>query len=492
MSAPVKGNLKIDTSAAVILDPNEWWYDICESESLGIMCAIEFGRQSGAATFRVSTSITGESWTGRPTGLLAPTDELKGICWSADLNLFVVVMNTNTVNAIITSPDGITWTLRAAPVIADWKSVVWSPQIGIFCAVADTTDGTVSAMMSSTDGITWTSVTMPTQFTFYSIAVSPVTGTLATTIKVNTAAPQNTLMGSKDGVDWYQFSPNEDEVIFKDCAFSSLDGSLVAVAELLVPETVAGRVPSQVYVFTETDVLTNVFSSGAKGALPHAAWRAITFSKGLGMFIAISSLPIKIDVYSQTITQAACSIDGITWRSIEHPGWDMNQYRSVLWSENNNKFIALATQSYAYRNVLIFNTYKVTITLTETILANDFEVVVFSVVGSHYILNHRSIRQAGTVDIPCLTNDAVMIAVYPRQGKSWEPVKDVVVGEFIVSTSTVLNPYYYRCTTAGKTYGLPPVFPTGPGSVTDGTAVWTYEGTLSKPSISGPHSPVLA
>ena len=56
------------------------------------------------------------------------------VCWSPELGLFCAVANNSNIAA--TSPDGITWTQRALPVSANWYSVCWSPELRLFCAVA--------------------------------------------------------------------------------------------------------------------------------------------------------------------------------------------------------------------------------------------------------------------------------------------------------------------------------------------------------------------
>ena len=71
----------------------------------------------------------------------------------------------------MTSPDGITWTARAAAVANSWQSVVWSPEIGIFCAVSNT--GTGDRIMTSPDGITWTTQTSPASSRWECLAWSP-------------------------------------------------------------------------------------------------------------------------------------------------------------------------------------------------------------------------------------------------------------------------------------------------------------------------------
>ena len=75
------------------------------------------------------------------------------VIWVRDLGLFIAVATTGTTNRVATSPDGITWTGRAAQAGA-WKSVAWSPSLGLLVAV-----GNLTSVMTSADGITWTLTT---------------------------------------------------------------------------------------------------------------------------------------------------------------------------------------------------------------------------------------------------------------------------------------------------------------------------------------------
>jgi len=52
----------------------------------------------------------------------------------------------------MTSPDGITWTLRTSASNNDWRSVTYGN--GLFVAVASSGSG--NRVMTSPDGITWT------------------------------------------------------------------------------------------------------------------------------------------------------------------------------------------------------------------------------------------------------------------------------------------------------------------------------------------------
>ena len=47
----------------------------------------------------------------------------------------------------MTSPDGINWTTRASAADNSWFTCQWSPQLGLFCAVANS--GTGNRAMTS-------------------------------------------------------------------------------------------------------------------------------------------------------------------------------------------------------------------------------------------------------------------------------------------------------------------------------------------------------
>jgi len=106
-----------------------------------------------AAAPKISTSTIGTSWTARTV----PTaDRLFSVAYSPTLDLFCAVGEVGTDLAIVTSPDGITWTERSNSITgADAVSICWSEFAGMFVLVgADT--GTYPLVATSPDGITWT------------------------------------------------------------------------------------------------------------------------------------------------------------------------------------------------------------------------------------------------------------------------------------------------------------------------------------------------
>ena len=110
---------------------------------------------------RVMTSSDGIRWT------------LEQLLWITIGLLFVMAMgcllpctNGGTGNRVMTSPDGITWTLRASVADIGWYSVCYGN--GLFVAVANS--GTDNRVMISPDGVTWTLRTAISNTAWYSVA----------------------------------------------------------------------------------------------------------------------------------------------------------------------------------------------------------------------------------------------------------------------------------------------------------------------------------
>ncbi|KKL68295.1 hypothetical protein LCGC14_2126430, partial [marine sediment metagenome] len=83
----------------------------------------------------------------------------RSVCWSPELSLFCAVSLDGTNDRVMTSPDGIIWTSRTTPVDNQWISVSWSPELTLFCAVS--ISGSLNRVMTSPDGINWTIRTTP-------------------------------------------------------------------------------------------------------------------------------------------------------------------------------------------------------------------------------------------------------------------------------------------------------------------------------------------
>jgi hypothetical protein len=156
-------------------DGNNWTEIDMEQEVLA-MCYgnglyVAIGATSTSPLAMISTD--GITWTSSPV----PNNLWKSVTYGN--GLFVAVGYTTplsgSTNQIMTSPDGINWTLRTAPAIKEWVSIVFSPttvdpisphHTGLFVAVAYSDNSRYGAdvLMTSSDGILWHATTCPQKF----------------------------------------------------------------------------------------------------------------------------------------------------------------------------------------------------------------------------------------------------------------------------------------------------------------------------------------
>ena len=99
-------------------------------------------RGTSVANYATSTTVTG-TWT---AGALPSSSNWESIAYGN--NRFVAISNTNGAVAAY-SLDGITWAASTLPATADWYKVTYGQ--GVFLAVSEST-----AAATSPDGVTWT------------------------------------------------------------------------------------------------------------------------------------------------------------------------------------------------------------------------------------------------------------------------------------------------------------------------------------------------
>jgi hypothetical protein len=131
------------------------------------------------------TSPDGITWTARAA---AEANVWYSVTYGN--GLYVAVSNDGT-NRVMTSPNGITWTARAAAEANTWFSVTYGN--GLYVAVSN--DGT-NRVMTSPDGITWTARAAAEANTWYTITYS--NGLFVAVAQSGT----NRVMTSPDGITW--------------------------------------------------------------------------------------------------------------------------------------------------------------------------------------------------------------------------------------------------------------------------------------------------
>jgi hypothetical protein len=183
------------------------WSSITWAAELGLFCAVSV---TGGATNRVITSPNGTTWTIQTS---ASNNSWRSVVWAAEANngngLFCAVSDSGSGNQVMTSPNGTTWTERVTPTpTINWRAVTWGAEcpngsggFGLFCAVADSVFGQV---MTSPDGVNWTLQSAPIDINWFNITWSPKLKIFCAVARAGTSR----IMTSPNGVNWtLQTSP---------------------------------------------------------------------------------------------------------------------------------------------------------------------------------------------------------------------------------------------------------------------------------------------
>ena len=277
---------------------NNDWISVAWSPQLGLFAAVAF---AGTAN-RVMTSPDGVNWTLRTS----PGNNWYGVAWSPALGLFAAVAGSGAGNRVMTSSDGITWTSRPSPADNFWRAIAWSPELGLFAAVS--TDG-ANRVMTSPDGVTWTLRPATATVQWRAITWSPALGLFAA---VGLPSANNAVMTSPDGVTWTTRTTDND--------------SWLGIAWSPELELFAAVVGSGIK--TSPDGITWTLRS-----VPvQNTWFSIAWSAELGLF--------AVGAMNGTGTKIMTSPDGLNWTLNATPS--DNQWLAIAWSAQLGLFAAVA------------------------------------------------------------------------------------------------------------------------------------------------------
>src|SRR6266478_3458735 len=148
------------------------WRSVTWSSSLGLFVAV--GAPIGGATSKIAYSTDGVTWSLVNSPLNGSGSQMiwQKVCWSAGLGLFVAVgapvTGSSDLGRVMTSSDGRTWTLQSTPStgaqVIQWNNVIWVSQLALFVAVGGQISGTLALtnlIMTSPDGVTWSLQSTP-------------------------------------------------------------------------------------------------------------------------------------------------------------------------------------------------------------------------------------------------------------------------------------------------------------------------------------------
>jgi hypothetical protein len=261
--------------------------------------------EEDGATIKKATHWNGlpnlvvSNWTPRTVDL----SDWRSVCWSPELGLFVAVAAFGTTR-VMTSPDGINWTPRSAAA-NNWRSICWSPELGLFVAVADY--GT-NQIMTSPDGTNWTARSAVEANDWWSVCWSPELELFVAVASSGT----NRVMTSPDGINW---TPRTVEANgWRSVCWSPELGLFVAVA-----------------AFGTTRVMTSPDGiNWTPRTVDLSDWRSVCWSPELGLFVAVAD---------SGTNRVITSPDGINWtpRTVEANSW-----WSICWSPELGLFVAVA------------------------------------------------------------------------------------------------------------------------------------------------------
>jgi len=319
--------------------------------------ALTVNRNSGRAIFKKVQNgprpwnvvhrnyVAGATWL---TSTGAADIGWRGICWSPELGLFCAVAYSGTGNRVMTSPDGITWTARTSAADNSWLSVCWSPELGLFCAVAIA--GTAgNRVMTSPDGITWTLRASAADSGWRSICWSPELGLFCAVASSGVVGSR--VMTSPDGITWTLRAAAAAYDWWSICWSPEL-GLFCAVSATGTGDR----------VMTSPDGITWTLRTSAADN----AWYSVCWSPELGLFCAIAA--------TGTGNRVMTSPDGITWTARTSAA--DNVWYSVCWSPELGLFCAIAATGAGNR--VMTSPDGITWTLRTSAANNDWRGVCWS------------------------------------------------------------------------------------------------------------------
>lgn len=223
------------------------WHKVIWVPGINLFVAISTRDSQNLCRDRIATSPDGITWTLRYsvdnyeaeiTGISGSIGNaecvLTDIAYSPELNWIVVVWdsrtNTTKYRHVMTSSDGITWTLRQLPVGSElWNCITWSGELGRFVILSgDSSD--VSQGLTSPDGITWTKRILNGVNGIWNKVIW--SDALNKFVAVSSGGNYR-VMSSVDGINWTGANINSNNInnaLWRSVAYSPTLDLLVAVA----------------------------------------------------------------------------------------------------------------------------------------------------------------------------------------------------------------------------------------------------------------------
>jgi hypothetical protein len=248
----------------------------------------------------------------------------RSICWSPQLGIFAAVSNSSG-NKVAISNNGIQWTSYLTPqfstIIHDnYHGICWSPELGMFIAVGQ-------SIIRSSDGINWTNCIIPYYINLRSVCWSPE---LSLFVAVGISGGNNNrVLKSADGIAWTAAEASYNNSWISVCWSSKL--------KLFVAVASSGE---NIYrVMTSNN--GNNWNLVTHNLFNNVEWYNIIWSEELGLFLATNASANKI----------VRSSDGINWNycypSESTSQWSVNM-KIIIWIKELNMAVGFMEENNGY------------------------------------------------------------------------------------------------------------------------------------------------
>lgn len=277
-----------------------------------------------------SKNSTNESLLGRfislsNTDTNVNNNTWRSICWSPQLGIFAAVSNSNG-NKVAISNNGIQWTSYLTPQFSvithdNYYGICWSPELNIFIAVGQ-------SIIRSSDGINWTNSIVPYYVNLRSVCWS---SKLSLFVAVGISGGNNNrVLKSSDGITWTPAEASYNNSWISVCWSPKLN-LFVAVAS-------SGENIYRVMVSNNGNnwnlVTHNLFNN--------VEWYNVLWSEELGLFLATNSSANKI----------VRSYDGINWDycypSEASSQWGTANIKIIIWINELNMAVSFMENNTGY------------------------------------------------------------------------------------------------------------------------------------------------
>ena len=168
---------------------------ICWSPELDIF--VVFGFISSSVRFLLSKDGINWEISDNLSTLTTTNTNIISICWSPELQLFAAI---STSSNLLLSNNGYNWTFVTIPAY-NWNTVCWCDTLNLFIASCSNTTVFGKNIIYSNDGIKWTAVTLPYLYGISSIAWSKELNMIVA-IPVMSNPNYYPFVYSYDGINW--------------------------------------------------------------------------------------------------------------------------------------------------------------------------------------------------------------------------------------------------------------------------------------------------